>query len=262
LTTISVIKIKLNKKGCKKMITLIGTGHVFDLSSALLKIFDEKNPEVICVELDAQRYNALMMRASDPEKYKTHSKNLPIVYKLLARFQDSMAEKYGVTAGEEMLTAINYAGSHQLPVEFIDMNAQVLFTKMLKSMKFSERIKLFLTGIGGFFISKGRVEKELDKFEDDLDKYIAEIGEKFPTIKRVLIDERNEHMAQRLVDVSQRFNNVLTLVGDGHIPGVTKLLNDKNVVFETVRLSELRNHKAAEVDSASMSFNINYKDYK
>jgi pheromone shutdown protein TraB len=34
------------------MITLIGTGHVFDLSSALTEIFDEKLPEVICVELE------------------------------------------------------------------------------------------------------------------------------------------------------------------------------------------------------------------
>jgi len=244
------------------MITLIGTGHVFDLSSALLRIFDEKNPEVICIELDVQRYNALMMKTSDPEKYKNNSRNLPIVYKLLARFQDSMAEKYGVTAGEEMITAINYAGSHQLPVEFIDMNAQVLFTKMLRSMKFSEKIKLFLTGIGGFFISKGRVEKELDKFEDDLDKYIAEIGEKFPTIKKILIDDRNEFMAQRLVDASQRFENVLALVGDGHISGITKLLKDKDAVFETVRLSELRNHKETEVDSASISFNLNYKNYR
>jgi len=242
------------------MITLIGTGHVFDLSSAILRIFDEKNPEAICVELDAQRYNALMMKNSDPEKYKANSKNLPIVYKLLARFQDSMAQKYGVTAGEEMLTAINYAGSHQLPIEFIDMNAQVIFTKMLKSMKFSERIKLFLTGIGGFFISKGRVEKELNKFEDDLDKYIVEIGEKFPTIKRVLIDERNEYMAQRLVDVSQHFNNVVALVGDGHIPGITKLLTDKNVVFEKIRLSDIRNHRESKYDSATASFNVNYKE--
>lgn len=244
------------------MITLIGTGHVFDLSSALLKIFDEKNPEVICVELDAQRYNALMVKASDPEKYKNNSRNLPIVYKLLARFQDSMAQKYGVTAGEEMITAINYAGSHQIPIEFIDMNAQILFTKMLKSMKFSEKIKLFLTGIGGFFISKGRVEKELDKFEDNLDMYIAEIGGKFPTIKRILIDDRNEFMTQKLIDASQRFKNIIALVGDGHIPGISKLLKKKNINFETVRLSELRNHKETVVDSASMSFNLNYNNYK
>ncbi|MDH7518064.1 MAG: TraB domain-containing protein [Candidatus Thermoplasmatota archaeon] len=242
------------------MITLIGTGHVFDLSSSLLRIFDEKNPEVLCVELDEQRYNALTMKTSNPERYKENSRNLPVIYKLLAKFQESMAQKYGVTAGEEMLTAINYAQSHQLPIEFIDMNAQVLFTKMLKSMKFSERVKLFFTGIGGFFVSKSRVEKELNKFENNLEKYIAEIGKNFPTIKRVLIDERNEFMVQRLVDVSQRFNKIMALVGDGHIPGISRLLNDKRLVFETIRLSELRSQKESGYDPSTASFNISYKE--
>jgi pheromone shutdown protein TraB len=37
------------------MITVIGTGHVFDLSAALLNIFEEKEPEIVGVELDPQR---------------------------------------------------------------------------------------------------------------------------------------------------------------------------------------------------------------
>ena len=44
------------------MITLIGTGHVFNLSSALKNVFNEKNPDVICVELDQQRLRALMIK--------------------------------------------------------------------------------------------------------------------------------------------------------------------------------------------------------
>jgi pheromone shutdown protein TraB len=134
------------------MITLIGTGHVFNLSNALLRIFDEKNPDVMCVELDKQRYNALMIKLSNPEAYKDAGKNLPLLYKLLARFQDSMAKEYGVTAGDEMLTAINYAQGRQLPVEFIDMNAQNLFPRMLKSMPMSEKLKLMLTGLVGFLL--------------------------------------------------------------------------------------------------------------
>ena len=118
------------------MITLIGTGHVFDLSSALLRIFDEKNPDVIGIELDKQRFHALMMKQANPEGYKAAEKNLPFIYRLLGRFQESIASDYGVTAGHEMLTSITYAHSHQKPVEFIDMNAQHLFTRMLKSMSF------------------------------------------------------------------------------------------------------------------------------
>jgi len=97
------------------MITLIGTGHVFNLSAALLSIFDEKEPEVVAVELDPQRYQAILLRNTDPATYNASKKNLPIIYRVLAQFQESMAEQYGVNAGDEMLTAINYAQSHQLP---------------------------------------------------------------------------------------------------------------------------------------------------
>ena len=242
------------------MITLIGTGHVFDLSAALVKILDEKNPDIVCVELDKQRFNALQMRASNPEFYRNNRKDLPVVYRMLSRFQDSMASEYGVSAGDEMVTAINYANGRQIPVEFIDMNAQYLFTKMLKSMKLSEKLRLFLSGIGGLFVSKKRVEKELSRFEQDFDSYIVQIGEKFPTIKRVLIDDRNSYMAQQLVDLSKENERVVAVMGDGHVPGVSELLKSKGVDFELIRLRELRSQKQPSSDSTSASFTLDYKE--
>ena len=243
------------------MITIIGTGHVFNLSQALLNIFDEKQPDVICIELDKQRYNALMLKQADPEKYKEQSKNQPIIYKLLARFQDSMADEYGVQAGQEMLTAIEYAQSHQLPLAFIDMNAQIMFTRMLREMSIWEKFKLMFSGIGGFFISKKRVEKELDKIQDNFDIYMKEIAEKFPTIKRVLIDERNNFMTQQLKAASENYEKVIAVVGDGHIPGLVELLNKKEIVHETIRLSELRKQtkKADSSNKDVASFSFEYK---
>ncbi len=242
------------------MITLIGTGHVFDLSKALLDIFEEKQPELLCVELDKQRYNALMLKQSNPEKYEEQSKNLPIIYKLLARFQNNMAEEYGVQAGDEMLTTIQYAQSHQLPLAFIDMNAQRLFTKMLKSMTFGEKIKMFFSGFAGFFVSKKRVEKELDKLEDNFDAYMNEIGKKFPTIKRVLVDERNQHMVQQLALAGEQYDKIIAVVGDGHVPGLSELLKKKEIEFETVRLNEIRNKKVKSDDPSVASFSTNYED--
>jgi pheromone shutdown protein TraB len=242
------------------MIVLIGTGHVFDLSSSLLSIFDERNPEVICVELDKQRYNALMLKVTDPEKYKETSKNQPFIYRLLSRFQEGMANEYGVVAGDEMLTAINYAKGRFLPVMFIDMNAQNLFSRMLKSMPISEKFKLMFSGFSGLFISKKRVEKELSKFEKNFDTYIEQIGDKFPTIKRVLIDERNEYMVQHLVKINEDYSSIVAVMGDGHIPGVSELLESKEIEFETIRLSELRSQKLAESDSASVSITYQYKE--
>lgn len=241
------------------MITLIGTGHVFNLSRAILDLFEEKQPDIVCVELDKQRFNAMVLKKNDPEKYKKAEKNVPVIYKMLARFQDSMAEEYGVSAGEEMMTAINYAQSHQLPVAFIDMNAQKLFTRMLRSMSFSEKFKLFLTGFGGFFIGKKRVEKELKNFENDFDSYIEQIGDKFPTIKRVLIDERNQHMLNQILKADEQYERVIAVLGDGHIPGISKLLEEKGIDFEKIRLSQLRKNEDRDVDSSIASFSVNYK---
>ncbi|MEF8879976.1 MAG: TraB domain-containing protein, partial [Candidatus Thermoplasmatota archaeon] len=158
------------------MITLIGTGHVFDLSQAILHNLDEKQPNIICVELDKQRYAALQKREEDPEAYQQARKNAPFIYRLIARFQETMAKQYGVEAGDEMMTAIKYAQSHQLPVGFIDINAQQMFNRMFKKMSVKEKIKLFLTGFTGFFISKKKVEKELNRYQKNFDKYIKQIG--------------------------------------------------------------------------------------
>ena len=239
------------------MIILIGTGHVFDLSNAINRVFDKKLPDVVCVELDKQRYNAIMIKQNNPDAFKQSRRNLPFIYRLLARFQDNMASEYGVSAGDEMLAAINYARSHQIPVEFIDMNAQQLFTKMWRSMPFIEKFRLLFSGFGGLFVSKKRVEEELKNFQNDFDSYIEKIGEKFPTIKKTLIDQRNAYMVNNLLKLNDEFQTITACIGDGHIPGISKLLEENNIEFKTIRLSELRKIKDSDSSSGQFSFNYN-----
>lgn len=241
------------------MITLIGTGHIFDLSAALTDVLDEQAPDVIGVELDPQRYQALAMKKQNPEALKQSRKNLPLVYKLLARFQDSMAQEYGVSAGDEMMTALSYAQSHGIPAQLIDTNAQQLFITMWKQMPFMEKFRLLFSGFGGFFISKNRVEKELKDVQENFDDYIEQIGEKFPTIKKTLIDDRNEHMLRAMLALDQQYDHTVVCLGDGHIPGISLLLDKQKIAYEAIRLSQLRSFTPKEKDSASASFSIHYK---
>lgn len=160
-----------------------------------------------------------------------------------------------------MLTAIEYARSHQIPIAFIDMDAQNLFRKMLKKMGFREKIRLMLSGITGFFVSKKLVEQEVENIEQDFDKYLEKIAEKFPTIKKVLIDDRNEYMVNKLIKTDEEFEKIVAVVGDGHIPGLIKLLEKNEKKFETVRLKELRGQikDIEKSDKTSVSFSIEYK---
>jgi len=76
-----------------------------------------------------------------------------------------------------------------------------------------------LSGVAGLFVSKKRVEQELKNYQQNFDSYLEEIGKKFPTIKRTLIDERNELMARRLAELHEKHQKIIVCVGDGHVPG-------------------------------------------
>ena len=95
----------------------------------------------------------------------------------------------------------------------------------------------------------------------DFDVYIEEIGKKFPTIKTTLIDKRNDYMVNRIASLNENYGTIIACMGDGHVPGISKLLKSKDIEFETVRLSELRNQKPekSDADSTSGSFSINYQ---
>jgi len=52
------------------------------------------------------------------------------------------------------------------------------------------------------------------------------------------------------------------VVGDGHIPGLSKLLEKKEIEFETIRLSELRDRKPVERGSSTASFRFDIMIWK
>jgi pheromone shutdown protein TraB len=165
-----------------------------------------------------------------------------------------------VIPGDEMLTAISFAQSHQLPLQLIDMDAQKVFSSLLSQMSLRERLRFVFSSVLGVFVSKEKVEAELDSIQGDFDRYLDEIGKKFPTIKEVLIDKRNRFMVDRLVKLDESFERVVACVGDGHVPGMKSLLEDAGVGVGTIRLSELQKGTRQDRDASSASFHIEYEN--
>lgn len=240
------------------MITLIGTGHVFDLSNQIRRILDEKQPDIVCVELDEKRYAGLMQKRNGSINQASHQKNSSFLYQLLGRFQDSMAQQYGVHAGDEMLAGIQFAHDHQRPIAFIDVAADRMFQRMIKEMSITEKMRLFFSAFAGLFISKKQVDKQINNLERNLENYLKEVGKKFPTVKRVLIDERNNHMVQQLQKANEEYENLVAIVGDGHIPGLQSLLEKENEPVESIRLKELRAQKTTPENMSNASFSVEY----
>jgi pheromone shutdown protein TraB len=212
-----------------KMITLIGVGHVFAISSQVTQLIHSRRPDVVCIELDKARYQSLQNR--------TRSGRVPIQYALLALFQRKMADKFGTEVGDEMLAAARAAHDVNAKIALVDVEASAMLAMLWGKMSMKERVKLIVGALIGLVSSKETVEKEIESFQNNDEAYLDSIGEQFPILKKVLIDDRNRIMAQRISRVAESNMNVVAVVGDGHIPGIAAQLARGDV--EIVRLKQL-----------------------
>jgi pheromone shutdown protein TraB len=212
------------------MITLIGVGHVFAISDNVKEVIRLKRPELVCLELDPARYHSLMQRE--------RSGSIPIQYRLLSYFQKRMAGKFGTEVGDEMMAAVAAAGEVGAKIALIDMDAARVFAKLWSKMSFREKLNLIGGALVGLVLSKETVEKEMDKYETNEAQYLESMGKELPSVKEVLIDDRNKHMADKLGSLAAQHKNIVAVVGDGHIPGLLQSLGAVEV--ETIRLRDLR----------------------
>ena len=237
------------------VITLIGTGHVFDIGRRVREEIRRRAPQVVGIELDGPRYQALRTKNKDRS-------GVPVVYRMLADFQTRIANEYGVEAGDEMLAAADEAKELGVPLALIDKDAQQTFHRLRSEMRFGEKARLVGSAVVGLLpILPGKsIEKQVEEMQEDYTVYFREMGKKFPTLKRVLLDERNEHMAQALEGLRQTHERVIAVVGDGHVDGIRDILAAKGLPVETVRLKELRAKSAADAPvgtaAASVSFTV------
>lgn len=218
----------------EQMITLVGVGHVFAISDRVKDVIRSKRPEVVCLELDPARYHALV--------HRDEPRSVPLQYRLLAYFQSSMAEKFGSQVGDEMLAAAEAASEVGARIALIDMDAARVFSQLWKRMSFREKLSLFGGAFVGLFFSKKKVEQEMEKYEGNEAQYMEIMGKGFPTIKEVLIDDRNKHMSDVLRSLASQHPAIVAVVGDGHVPGLLEQL--KPLEIESVRLKDLRSGKS------------------
>ncbi len=223
------------------MITLIGSAHVFDISQRIEREIRDRDPPIVAVELDRNRYAAL--------KSGERKGDIPLTYRLLQRVQERIAHKFGVDVGEEMLTAVDTAEQINSRVAFIDLPAQQVLNKLMSEMSLKEKLSMFLGGIVGLFTSKERVEKEMDKYYSNKTEYSETIEDKVPTIAKILIEDRNKFMAKNLRELEDKFDSVLAVVGDAHVPGMMKELEGREL--QVLRLKEIQQEESKSTEKGS-----------
>lgn len=222
---------------------IIGTAHISKKSADLVReVIENEKPDTVCVELDERRFKAL----SEQKKWENldlkkliKEKQLAtlLINILLASYQKKMGEKLGVAPGVELLEAINVANENNHPISLCDRDIRITLKRAWNSMSFWQKTKFLFSGFGGVMDSEEISEEKLAeiKEKDALNELMKELGEAMPVLKRVLIDERDRYLAQKIKDSDGK--KIVAVVGAGHVEGLCQTLTgDETVDFEEVEV--------------------------
>jgi pheromone shutdown protein TraB len=220
------------------MITLLGTGHVFKVAEPVSFIVRHTWPDAVLVELDVSRYNALSSLAEQDDK------GAPKAKLKQARYQRDLAEDHGSHVGAELMAAVETGRMMGAVVEFIDTDASRMMDSLWKEMPFGEKMRFRLSVMGDMFRRKGSAEDALREFAENEEKYFAGMRKKYPTLVRKLIDERNIHMSERIKENIEKYENIIVVIGDGHVEGIASLLKGHEI--RKIRLRTLMDRESMD----------------
>ncbi len=222
-----------------KEIVLVGTAHISSQSVEFVEnVIEQENPDVVGVELDKDRLATLdspnqWKEMNIIEAIKGGKTYLLLLNLLLSNVQRKLGKQVGVKPGAEMKKAVDIAREKSLPIALLDRNIKVTLKRALAKMSFVEKIKLFWAVVMAFFgfgeeeITKEKVE-ELKK-KDLMNQLLQELGTQMPSVKKVLVDERDIFIANRILAVDCK--KIVVVVGAGHLDGIEKFLDKKRDTY-------------------------------
>lgn len=223
-------------------LVLIGTGHVFQIREAVRDAIRALGPDVVFVELDRGRLQALLHRERTGEAPAAKG----FVQGRLQRFQEGVAGLYGAEVGGEMVAAVEGARDVGAQVMLVDRPGEQTVRRAMSELTFKEKMRA-IGQVGQAWVrgllpkkrsDKDAMEAEIRRYQEDPNAAIGQLKQQFPTVYRVVIDERDEHMVQGIRRGLMGRRLGVAVVGDGHVEGMLRRLQDIEVT--TYRLSDVR----------------------
>jgi len=226
-------------------IILVGTAHISEDSVKEVKqVIKEQNPDIVAVELCKRRYDSITKKDAWEEKpvttlLKGNNAYFMLAQTFLSSIQRKLGKEYGVEPGSEMIAAIKVAEKNNLEVALVDRDISITLKRAWKKMGIREKFRIiweFLKAIVGYD------EEELEELDlkeimdqDVISSMMDEFGKIAPSASDVLIHERDEYIARKILNQSKK-GKVVAVVGAGHLKGIQKHLDNPN---EDLNLKEL-----------------------
>lgn len=211
---------------------LIGTAHVSRQSAEQVKqVIETERPDSVCIELDAQRYQSVMENSKWKETdifkvIKEKKSSLLLMNLAISSFQNRLADQFGIKPGQEMIQGIASAKETGAELVLADRNIQVTFSRIWSNIGFMGKAQLLTSVFFSIFSKETISEEDLEKMksQDTLNAVLNDFTQSFPRLKKPLIDERDQYLAQKIKDAPG--DKVVAVLGAAHVPGITKEIHN------------------------------------
>ncbi len=212
-------------------IILLGTAHVSRESvEEVSRVIREEAPGRVCVEIDAARYKTMTegqnWEAMNVSQVLRQRRGFLLLANLvLASFQRRIGKDLGVQPGEEMKAAIATAEELGVPFSFVDREINVTLRRAWSRSSFWGKNKMFAALLGSAITKEKLEEEQIEelKSKSALDGMMDELAGFLPSVKEVLIDERDRYLATKIFESTEE--RVVAVVGAGHVKGITQWLD-------------------------------------
>ncbi|MFC3212146.1 MULTISPECIES: TraB/GumN family protein [Planomicrobium] len=225
-----------------KELILIGTAHVSKRSAEQVKeVVDAEQPDSICIELDAQRYQSVTDNSKWKETdifkvIKEKKSSLLLMNLAISSFQNRLADQFGIKPGQEMIQGIESAKETGAELVLADRNIQVTFSRIWGNIGLWGKVQLLSSVFFSIFSKETISEEDLEKMksQDTLSAVMDDFTKAFPRLKTPLIDERDQYLAQKIKEAPGK--KIVAVLGAAHVPGITKEIHNEH---DLEKLSEV-----------------------
>ncbi len=238
--------IKLNYQD--KEIYLVKTAHVSKLSAQHVReCIEEVQPDTICIELDKERYNRII----NPEQWrdtdivqviKNKQVGFLMVNLILSSYQKRAAKSLGALNGGEMITGAKLAQENHTNLVLADRSIRTTFARVWNSFSTFEKIKMLGAIIGSIFVEEEITEDDITalKETDTLTAAISDVGKEFPIVKKIMIDERDQYLSQKIKTAPGK--KIVAIIGAAHSIGIQKYINEDFDLEELDRVEKRKSY--------------------
>lgn len=219
-------------------LTIIGTSHIAKQSlEDVEKAVESGKPDIIALELDKSRLYGLFRKPGKvrfPDIKKVGFKGF--VFSVIGAWAEKkLGNMVGVAPGSEMKKAVILARERGIKIALIDQDIQVTLKRFSKSLTWKEKWNFLIDIFKAFFSRKKGIKFDLTKVPSKkiVKKLVEQVRKRYPNIHKILIEERNEVMAENIRKIMERNpdKKILAIIGAGHEEETMEMIKKPSISY-------------------------------